>query len=537
MNVKGNSVLHNRFDIVVSNVETGEVIQKAQAENIVLDRMYERLCNFSTYFTNIVFGSGTGTPTASRTTLFSRLGYKTAVDEEIVRSYPTSKWVRKIRLESSEYNGSTITEVGISDDTTSVNTHAMITDSEGNPLSITKNSLMVVDIYATVFVEIPNVDSGLFYISNGWRDYLTGGSAPSNVIKVATFKNDEISDTLYGYSQTATRTVDVANKRVTVATRLEAGTFNKDIGIVMWLGTGLAIKLPRVGVFEGKQRNNVQIGIGDGITTNFPLPNLICENVAVTVDDVVNTDWELNGANEVEFNTAVATDLIVKASYKSLLIPKNSDNVLDVSFTLQYNNLGSLPTPILPSTPDFSLVHGSNTIVAGDVNYGFYGEVSATDFISGDDLASLIGLTAGISQNSDAGWLKVVDGNKMLLIAKKTFRHTISWNDINAVDAVFGKIVTIDGVKYVLRLLSDAEWDRFMYPLHTGHPDSAPNWANYSNADLNVGTGDGRYCWVSTASSSNRVFRGGSGITYSGGNAPSTALGDNGWRPVLEFFA
>ena len=121
-------------------------------------------------------------------------------------------------------------------------------------------------------------------------------------------------------------------KRVTVATRLEAGTFNKDIGIVMWLGTGLAIKLPRVGIFEGKQRNNVQIGVGDGVTTKFPLPNLICNNVSVTVDDVINSDWELNGANEVEFNTAVATDLIVKASYKSLLIPKNSDNVLDVVY-------------------------------------------------------------------------------------------------------------------------------------------------------------------------------------------------------------
>jgi hypothetical protein len=538
MNVKGNSVLHNRFDIVVSNVETGEVIQKAQAENIILDRMYTRLCNFNTYFVNIIFGTGTGTPTASRTTLFSRLGYKAAEDVEIVRSYPNSKWVRKIRLESSEYNGSTITEVGISEHTTNINTHAMITDAEGNPLSITKNSLMVVDIYATVFIEIPNVDSGLFYISNGWRDYLTGGSAPSNVIKVATTKYDENpSESLYGYSQTATRTVDITNKRVTVSTRLEAGTFNKDIGIVMWLGTGLAIKLPRVGIFEGKQRNNVQIGVGDGTTTKFPLPNLICENVAVTVDDVTNTDWTLNDDNEVEFDTAVTTDLIVKASYKSLLIPKNSDNVFDISFTLQYDNLGSLPTPIV-SVPDFSTVHGSKTVIAGTSDYGFYGEVSSEDFISGDDLANVIGLTAGTSQNSDAGWLKVVDGNKMLLIAKKTFRHTISWNNINAVDAVFGKIVTIDGVKYVLRLLSTAEWDRFMYPLHTDHPDSAPNWANYSDSDLLVSSsyGNGSYSWTSTPQSSSRVARGLSGVTFSGDATPSSATSNFGWRPVLEFF-
>ena len=76
-----------------------------------------------------------------------------------------------------------------------------------------------------------------------------------------------------------------------------------------------------------------------------------------------------------------------------------------------------------------------------------------------------------------------------------------------------------------------------MYPLHADHPDSAPNWANYSNVDLNVGTGDGRYSWVSTASSSNRVLRGVSGVAGSNDTTPSTATGSYGWRPVLEFFA
>ena len=539
MNIKGNSVLHNRFDIVISNVETGEVIQKAQAENIVLDRMYTQLCNFSTYFVNIVFGTGTGTPTASRTTLFSRLGYKSAVDEEIVRSYPTSKWVKKIRLESSEYNGNTITEVGISNETTNVNTHAMITDAEGNPLSITKNSLMVVDIYATVFVEIPIVDSGLFYGSNGWRDYLTGGSAPNNTIKVATIKYDgDFTDSSYGYSQTATRTVDVANKRVTVSTRLEAGTFNKEIQVVGWVGTGLIVKLPRTGIYEGTQRNNIQIGVGDGVKTSFLIPNSVYENLVVTVDDVITNNWVIDKFGSIEFDTVIANGSVVKVSYLSKLVPKTSTTVFDISFTLQYDNLGSLPTPvepITPPTPDFSIVHGSNTIVAGDSSYGFYGEVSGEDLISGDDLASSIGLTTGVSQNSDAGWLKVIDGNKMLLIAKKTFRHSISWNNINAVNAVFGKIIIIDGVKYILRLLSTAEWDRFMYPLHVEHPNNAPAWAEYTNADIWVGGSyNGRATWISTQNGSSRVSRGYDSVSGSLNDTSSTASATRGFRPVLE---
>lgn len=538
MNIKGNSVLHNRFDIVVSNIETGEVVQKAQAENIVLDRMYTQLCNFNTYFTNIIFGTGTGTPTASRTTLFNRLNYKTAEEVEVVRSYPNSKWVKKIRLESSEYNGSTITEVGISNETTNINTHAMITDSEGNPLSILKNSLMVVDIFATVFIEIPIVDSGLFYINNGWRDYLTGGSSPSNVIRVSTTQSDE-TDVLAGYTQTATRTVDVANKRVTVSTRLEAGTFNKDIQCVDWVGTGLRVKLPRTGIYEGTQRNNIQIGLGDGIKTIFPLPNLICENIVVTVDDITVSNWTVDNLNNIVFDTAIITGGVVKVSYLSKLVPKISTTVFDISFTLQYNNLGLLPTPILPSVPDFSTVHGNRTIVAGTTDYGFYGEVFSADFISGDDLANLIGLTTGISQNSDAGWLKVVDGSKMLLIAKKTFRHSISWNNIDTVNGVFGRIINIDGVKYILRLLSTTEWDRFMYPLHVDHPNGVPNWANYSDCDLLVhnSCGNGSYSWTSTPQSSNRVSRGYNGVSYSRNYTPSTADGYFGWRPVLELLS
>lgn len=543
MNIKQNAILHNRFDIVCRDAVTMEVVkeyQGAQAENIILDRMYTQLCNFSTYFTNIVFGTGSGTPTANRTTLFNRLNYKPAEEVEKIASYPNSKWVKKIRLESSEYNGNTITEVGISNETVNVNTHAMITDAEGNPLSIPKHELLIVDIYATVFIEIPVIDSGLFYINNGWRDYLLGGSAPSNAIKVASSIYEEnLNEALYGFSKTATRTVDVANKRVTVATKLEAGDFNKDIQYIMWLGTGLTIKVPRTGVYEGTQRNNVQIGVGDGVKTEFAIPNAIYENLVVTVDDVIVSNWEI-GMLGVKFDAPVAYGSIVKASYKSLLVPKDSDHIFDISFTLQYDNLGTLPTPIPQPPLDFSGVPGNEMVIAGTPEYGFFGEVSDEELISGDDLAALIGLAAGIAQNSDAGWLKVIDGNKMLLIAKKTFRHAISWDNINAVGAVFGKIVVIGGNVYILRLLTTAEWNRFMYPLHTTHPENAQNWASYSDCDLLVhnSCGNGSYSWTTTQQSgSYRVFRGNNGVTHSSYNTPSSASYSDGWRPVLEFLA
>lgn len=70
---KMNVNIHNRFDIWSKNIETGEEKQLGYAENIVLDQMYTRLCARSSYFVNIHFGTGTGTLSASRTSLFTHL--------------------------------------------------------------------------------------------------------------------------------------------------------------------------------------------------------------------------------------------------------------------------------------------------------------------------------------------------------------------------------------------------------------------------------------------------------------------------------
>ncbi|TFZ41648.1 hypothetical protein E4100_00490 [Soehngenia longivitae] len=179
---------HNRFDIVVTNVETGEVELRGQAENIVLNRMYTRLVAFGSFFTQIVFGTGSGTLDPTRTTLFNRVGNKACSDVELIRAFPVSKWTRFIRLEATEFNGNILTEVGISEASTEVNTHAMITDAEGNPLSIEKTPVRIIDIYATVFVEFDEFTNGGEWYTT-LRDYLAGaGSVPSNTLAISTSK-------------------------------------------------------------------------------------------------------------------------------------------------------------------------------------------------------------------------------------------------------------------------------------------------------------------------------------------------------------
>ena len=178
MNVEQKVNIHNRFDIHIDNIETGEH-REVTAYNIVLDQMWTRLCGGLSYFVNIHFGTGTGTPIASRTSLFAHLGTKVAVDDERIYALPTSRWKRKVVLNPEEYVGQTITEVGIafSAATTNLVTHAMLKDSEGNPISFLKSDTDIITIYASVYISLPETEYIKVYpnlTSNALLKYLLG---------------------------------------------------------------------------------------------------------------------------------------------------------------------------------------------------------------------------------------------------------------------------------------------------------------------------------------------------------------------------
>ncbi len=206
-------------------------------------------------------------------------------------------------------------------------------------------------------------------------------------------------------------------------------------------------------------------------------------------------------------------------------------------------------------------------LLASDGGVDWYGEVSSAEFVDGVGLASLIGLTSGAAQHSDAGWLHVgLDGTE-LLIAKRPLRHSLSWDHINAVNAVYGnRTVEINGQQYKVRLPKGAntdptvdaygwdipsshgsEWNRIFYRLTNdtylddrntkASEEPFTHLAQYSEADLilDYRTGNGSYNWCQeTAGSSNRVLRGYYGVSRLSRNAPSYVHSTRGWRPFLE---
>jgi hypothetical protein len=141
-------------------------------------------------------------------------------------------------------------------------------------------------------------------------------------------------------------------------------------------------------------------------------------------------------------------------------------------------------------------------------------------------------LTAGTSQNSDAGWLKYLDKGDLKYVAKKTFRHSISWDNINAVNAVFGdRIVTIGNDVFSVMLLSTGDWNRLIYPVHENYG----TFASFTNEDLQIATGNGYRTWTSTPSGSDRISRGPISVEYSYVSSPSNDYSYDGFRPVLKY--
>lgn len=103
------------------------------------------------------------------------------------------------------------------------------------------------------------------------------------------------------------------------------------------------------------------------------------------------------------------------------------------------------------ATPqDFTGSPGSEYLMAGDKQNGFYGFVQPEDFgliasnpegkqeLSATNLATAIGLTGGSAINDKVAWMKFSRKGKTLFVPVKPLRHSTTWNQIYNAGAVYG---------------------------------------------------------------------------------------------------
>jgi len=238
---------------------------------------------------------------------------------------------------------------------------------------------------------------------------------------------------------------------------------------------------------------------------------------------------------------------------------------------------------------------GPETVIAGDMTTGFFGEVSDEEMFDGSELASDLGLSDGTGINRAGGWLKFIHNGVVKYIAKKPFRHSATWEQIYERGLVYGTDdngkapygtptnqftkVRKNGSEFIVRLMTGAnadpfpesdplfftadmyqmdvgggsEWNDLIYRIHQavlsdpttdgfvadrhGGPQVGANWANYTDGDIVVGGGLGRASWCQEQSdvySASRVHRGTSDVATFSRYTAAGVSSTLGWRPVLQ---
>lgn len=166
MNIINDFKIHNNFDFVITETKTGEVTN-AKAYNVVLDRFYEKTSNPDSNnpgIDSIQVGSGTSAPSKTDTVLGNLLltrgnGGSWNTEQFKVGGNGILVFSGSIKIQTNELVGSNITEVGLSGGQ-GLMTRALLQDANGNVISIAKTDTMVVDVYATAYITIPQTISG-----------------------------------------------------------------------------------------------------------------------------------------------------------------------------------------------------------------------------------------------------------------------------------------------------------------------------------------------------------------------------------------
>lgn len=289
--------IHNRWDVEVVDAATGAVKQRARGYNVICNYWWSVVPNGSNGPSYIQYGSGSGTPAATDTALFSRLGYKnfssSSLDESTL-SQGFIAWKYAIQLAPADAVGETITEVGLSANSSSgLLTHAMLQDMNGNPISITKTATDIVNIYATVFLHLTadRYANGKIRITKN-VSWMRGFSYNSSYMGV------RIMQTAWGYTgfgtSQAASTYNASQKKYTLNFSQFPADSGNHSGGALWLAYGMATSswtsdnyawlflLPAA----KSQIIGEAIGTGNGTTKNFRTKFGFPSDATVYVDGV-----------------------------------------------------------------------------------------------------------------------------------------------------------------------------------------------------------------------------------------------------------
>lgn len=295
------ATLKNEYLIKVRDANTGVTKGEYKAHNVITRRMLEYLYSRSKY-AYIAVGTGTGTPSFDRTSLFNYSDrYATSMEGDLIEvDENTFGQQYTARIPANDLVGQSLTELGLSTDSANgVTTHAMITDSEGNQIAIEKTEQDIIDLYVTLYMTFPQPTEGADPIidkrqlaANFLRRTSSGAYAPTihlrRYAEVIDGKIVVYGDSNSEGSSSATNRVEGTSSIRTMTRRLTESQFNGMIGAAVVGGSRnapplMAFPLPAPGVWEGETFSGKFVANGDGETKRFLLDPGITEEGSIRV--------------------------------------------------------------------------------------------------------------------------------------------------------------------------------------------------------------------------------------------------------------
>ena len=317
MNIDASIKFKNNYRLQHIDTITGETLHDLEFHNVVLDQIINTVRISSDEYNNsfaIAIGDGSGTPSASDTQLF----------HEIKKFYPVAgEWSKKndntllfsvsVTIPANASEVYDISEVGVCFSNSTLVTHALILDSEGNPITVKKKDTdkIILDCELYIIFESEGIenfsidDDSAEYSSNSGTlviPYRFGATTSLEAQRISKSSSStyNLPDKDWVKDKNAkTLTVNLGPSRLpeySMPAYIRGITF----GV---LGT---IKLPNEAIFPRYKVSNITVGIGDGETTKFkcPLNYFIQESETIRVgadEKIRNTDYTIdNEANQDE---------------------------------------------------------------------------------------------------------------------------------------------------------------------------------------------------------------------------------------------
>ena len=323
MNIDANIKFKNNYRLQHIDTITGETLHDLEFHNVVLDQIIKAV-DFDAWghHFGIAIGDGSGIPSASDTKLFHEIkkfteGSNGVTGECSKKNDNTLLFSFSVTIPAKASEVYDISEVGVCFLNDTLVTHALILDSEGNPIIVKKKDTDKIILNCELYVTFESEGIENFSIDNfvGSPGVLLircifGAATSLEAQRVSTARDRQYINCPSTYflsyltdwikdKNAKTLTVNFGPSRLpeySMPAYIKGITFGK-------LGT---IKLPNEAIFPRYKVSNITVGIGDGETTKFkcPLNYFIKESETIRVgteEKIRNTDYTIdNEANQDE---------------------------------------------------------------------------------------------------------------------------------------------------------------------------------------------------------------------------------------------